>query len=141
MSLNDRGSAKIITISVLTILGAVSWYFSQEGKIAGAKKQIDETFIGMEQGYNRIKEDYVDGPVQVVNNITEDVKSQQSIIETVAKETDEKYVLPASTQNNNPITSNQTNQPKDEKLNELTSQMIENCKIITEEYNKIANKK
>lgn len=142
MSLDNRGNAKIITITVLTILGAVSWYFSQEGKIAGAKKQVDETILGMEQSYNKIKEDYVDGPVQVVNNITEEVKSPQNIIEVEAKESISNYVLPASTKNEGDVKSSITNpQQKEEKLSELTSQMVENCKIITEEYNKISNQK
>ena len=34
-----------------------------------------------------------------------------------------------------------TNLPKSENINQLTSQMVENCKVITEEYNKLQKSK
>lgn len=134
MNLSNKGDARILTL-VLTLIGAITWYFSQDGKIEGARKEIDNTILGMESSYNKVKEEYLDGPVQVVSNITEEVKNPKNIIEVEAKEIEIKPELKSE------IKTELKSEVKTEKLNELTSQMIENCKVITEEYNKISSKK
>lgn len=139
MYLNNKGNARILTL-VFTLIGMASWYFSQDGKIEGVKKEFDKTILSMESGYNQVKVDYLDGPVQVVENIKDEVSSNSELFDkenkSILGDSTEKTIIPQPSQT--PINTNPTK--KDEKLNELTSQMVENCKILTEEYNKLSAK-
>jgi len=135
MNLNNEGNIKIVTI-VLSLLGVTTFVVTQGSQIQSEPKSILGGFSNIEKNYNEAKSKYVDQPLSFI----EDSKKKVDELQILNKENDTPKVLsitsPKELIDTSPIKSLKATLPE-AKISKLTSQMVENCKFITEEYNKL----
>ena len=145
MNLNNEGNIKIVTI-VLSLLGVTTYVVTQGAQIQSEPKSILGGFSNIEKNYNEAKSKYVDQPLSFI----EDSKKKVDELQILNTENDKPKVLSISTTqpvlDAPPIKSSKVTLPEakiskstlpEAKISKLTSQMVENCKVITEEYNKL----
>ena len=135
MNLGNEGNIKIATI-ILSLLGVSTFVVTQGSQIQSEPKSILGGFSNIEKNYNEVKSKYVDQPLSFV----EDSKKKVDELQILKTENETPKVLsitsPITITDATPIKSAKVTLPE-AKISKLTSQMVENCKIITEEYNKI----
>jgi len=97
--------------------------------------------------YEVIKKEYIEQPIQKISETTKEITT---IIENPAKiiyqeneaansnSSPLSYILGEATKEEITSSSTTTNQKDSEAMIRITKQMVDNCKLITEEYNKIS---
>jgi hypothetical protein len=156
MKINKSGNIKLI--SLLFILGSSSAvllipaviqkenYIQQTENIRGkASESLAEEVTPLTASYESIKKDYIDTPIQNVIDTTKDIS--QAITNPITSTEPSENFLTQTMNISNPISyilgentsSETTPAPKtSEPMIKVTKEMVDNCKIITEEYNKVA---
>lgn len=162
MKINNLGNIKLI--SLLFLLGSASAvllipaviqkesYVSDEGMIKGNSIKTEDPII---QTVETIKKEYIEVPV---NKVVETTKEIRTYIENPAKIVYQEVQVSSPNQNlitqatgiTNPLnfilgdsTNNLTQaspsiNTKPEALIKITQEMVDNCKIITSEFNKVS---
>ena len=135
MNLNNEGNIKIATI-ILSLLGVTTFVVTQESQIQSEPKSILGGFSNIEKNYNEAKSKYVDQPLSFMEDSKKRVDELQIL--NTGNETPKVLSItsPKAVTNTSPIKSTSATLPE-AKISKLTSQMVENCKVITEEYNQL----
>jgi hypothetical protein len=144
MKLNNLGNIKLV--SLLFILGASSALLLipaviQKESITEQKNVKGNTSEYLQNNpdsltivYDNLKRDYIETPMQKIN----DTKNQISeIIENPTKALASEFEN--FSESKNLIIIQNTEPTSKEPLVRITKEMVENCKIITDEYNKNKN--
>jgi hypothetical protein len=144
MKLNNLGNIKLV--SLLFILGASSALLLipaviQKESITEQKNVKGNTSESLQNSpdsltivYDNLKRDYIETPMQKIN----DTKNQISeIIENPTKALASEFEN--FSESKNLIIIQNTEPTSKEPLVRITKEMVENCKIITDEYNKNKN--
>jgi len=111
---------------------------TQGTQIESPPKSILGGFANIEKNYNDAKSKYIDEPMAFVENSKKRVDELQIIkpneeTPKVLSSTIQQPIAAAESQPSKSITKTLP----EAKISKLTSQMVENCKVITEEYNKL----
>jgi len=144
-NLNNKGNAKILTI-LLSLTGAGIIYVNQTSNV-NPQAEVLSKFSNIQKQFEDTKIKYIDQPLTIVANTKKELNDIQSNKDVISKEINVLGETSPSKTITFPTTSLPvsstlpTNLPKSENLNQLTSQMVENCKVITEEYNKLQKSK
>ena len=120
----------------MSLLGVTTFVVTQGSQIQSEPKSILGGFSNIEKNYNEAKSKYVDQPLSFI----EDSKKKVDELQILNTENDTPKVLSITSTkeliDTSPIKSLKATLPE-AKISKLTSQMVENCKVITEEYNKL----
>ena len=137
MNLDNNGNIKIITLLV-SVLGVGTYYLAQGQEIKGTSTSLLTSIpTTIEKTYIETKERYIEQPL---NSLEESKKGieQLEIISINKKQevlaSSDKKTLDTLPQSKASITVN------DPEISKLTNQMVENCRSITAEYDKLHQK-
>ena len=137
MNFNNKGNIKIASL-ILSLVGITTFFVTQGTSIQNQPNAILGGFSGLEKNYNEVKTKVIDEPLSFVEDSKRKVEELQ-ILQTESIQSP-KNVLSENSQINSTYTQpskSVINTLPETKITKLTSQMVENCKIITDEYNKL----
>lgn len=136
----NQGNVKIATL-LISLVGIGAYFLNQTEEVQNSKANVLSQVTGIQKSIEDTKIKYIDEPISIA------IDSKKQLDEITNNKTDlmTSKVLGEQIHLTNPtsevtspklpnITNDKTN------LDKLTNQMVENCKIITEEYNKIQKK-
>jgi len=119
MNFNNQGNIKIVSL-VLSLIGITTFFVTQGKSIQNQPNELIDDLSEIEKSYYEVKTKVIEKPLSFVED------SKRMVEEIQIFQTDNK-------QPSNIV----VNTLPETKITKLTSQMVENCKIITDEYNKL----
>jgi RNase H-fold protein (predicted Holliday junction resolvase) len=119
MNFNNQGNIKIVSL-VLSLIGITTFFVTQGKSIQNQPNELIDDLSEIEKSYYEVKTIVVEKPLSFVED------SKRMVEEIQIFQTDNKQ-----------SSSIVVNTLPETKITKLTSQMVENCKIITDEYNKL----
>jgi hypothetical protein len=137
MNCNNNGNIKIITL-LLSLIGVGTFYVSQGQEIKGTSTSLLTSIpASIEKTYVETKEKYIELPL---TSLEESKKSIEQLgVISVEKKQEVLSISEKKSQDTLPQSKTQisTNEPE---ISKLTNQMVENCRSITAEYDKLHQK-